>query len=1268
MTVTISPSAAVETGAQWRRLGTTIWRNSGVSGTENGISAGSYTVEFKPILGWTEPPNHNVTITTGQLTSISETYVQNGGGTSSFTIYNDGTKQLSITSINPEQSAPWISWTPPAPFAVEPYNPVLVTVSIDYSQAPAGQTTRRLLVTSNDTDESPYPGGVNIVVNKGEDQPELIVSPSDNLVASGYEGGGFSPLTKTYEISNTGKGTLNWTANCPSNWISLSKTSGTAPDSVTVSINDNANYFPGSVAGTHYDTTINIGSNGGTTTRQVDLTVFNLDGEGEAEGQIEDEGAFEGGGGIEGQIEGEGESALTWTRSLSNAFDAAQSQSKLVLLLVGRNTCMNTLYMRDTVCELSNPPIKTYIQEHYVPWFANVDSDTDWYSFGNGLDSYVLPIICRINPNDPSHYLDRTTGIQDAVTFYARLQQDGEGEEEGILEGQPESDGEIEGVSDEEGEDSTEGTAEGEPEGQIPLSISQQPQDAAVYVGMQHIFYVGIQGGIGSITYLWKKDGMELAVSSSPTCTITSAILSDEGVYTCTVSDELTSLDSDDAILTVFERPLAGQHTADQDGNWTVNLSELLRIIQFFNSGGYYCQAGSEDGYAPGFGDHSCTPHDSDYNVQDWFINLSELLRLIQFFNSGGYHCETGTEDGYAPGPGPLCETEGEGIMEGVVEGIEEGDVEGLPAEGSPEEGEGVEEGFIEGQQEGIEEGAAEGVIEGPLEGQIEGETEGTVDGEGAVEEGYAEGQIEGILEGYAEGINEGVIEGIFEGQVEGQIEGEGMSEGENEGESIPNLYNTGVDNSESVLSDNEVDPHWTLKVSADPDWSGPNLYASSVFPPTWLPNDSTSRWISPRSPESDVVPGTYTLRTTFDLICFNPDSAVITGRFSCDNEVTDILINDAPTSQNAVGFTEWHEFTIHNGFHEGVNTLDFIVDNSGDPRNPSGLRVELSGWAVRAEQAEVVPIMIDVPAGAFDMGRINDGDDQLFGNDAEILHSVSLNSYRIGMFEVTNQQYAYVLNWALAQGYLENSTHNPYSGGSVYYLGHMLIDTESPYCQISFPCETFVTEIRENEFSMSEHPVVCVTWFGAVAFCNWLSTIHGLSQCYYLTESDWVLDNRDAGGYRLPTEAEWERAAAWDGSKHWIYGYTSDTLIDSAHCNANEPEWINPLGLIAEPKTSPIGWFDGVNPSTVNSISPLGCYDMSGNAWEWCHDWYDSNYYNISPSSNPLGPETGSVRALRGGSWNSNKGNCRTARRNSAAPATADKEYGFRIVQSGSK
>ncbi len=91
-------------------------------------------------------------------------------------------------------------------------------------------------------------------------------------------------------------------------------------------------------------------------------------------------------------------------------------------------------------------------------------------------------------------------------------------------------------------------------------------------------------------------------------------------------------------------------HVGDQNQDFLISLSELLRVIQFFNSGGYHCATGTEDGYAPAPGDTGCTAHSSDYNTQDWRINLSELLRLIQFFNSGGYHQNVDSEDGFGPG------------------------------------------------------------------------------------------------------------------------------------------------------------------------------------------------------------------------------------------------------------------------------------------------------------------------------------------------------------------------------------------------------------------------------------------------------------------------------------------------------------------------------------------------------------------------------------------------------------------------------------------
>lgn len=88
-------------------------------------------------------------------------------------------------------------------------------------------------------------------------------------------------------------------------------------------------------------------------------------------------------------------------------------------------------------------------------------------------------------------------------------------------------------------------------------------------------------------------------------------------------------------------------HSADQNRDGRIDLSELLRVIQFFFIGAYHCDPSGEDGYAPGPGDTSCIPHNSDYDPQDWTINLTELLRLIQFFNSSGYQSCTSSEDGF---------------------------------------------------------------------------------------------------------------------------------------------------------------------------------------------------------------------------------------------------------------------------------------------------------------------------------------------------------------------------------------------------------------------------------------------------------------------------------------------------------------------------------------------------------------------------------------------------------------------------------------------
>jgi len=326
-----------------------------------------------------------------------------------------------------------------------------------------------------------------------------------------------------------------------------------------------------------------------------------------------------------------------------------------------------------------------------------------------------------------------------------------------------------------------------------------------------------------------------------------------------------------------------------------------------------------------------------------------------------------------------------------------------------------------------------------------------------------------------------------------------------------------------------------------------------------------------------------------------------------------------------------------------------------------------------RVAPGTIVPgEMITVPTGTFQMGDPwNEGDTR-----ERPVHSVYLDAYQIGKYEVTNREYADVLNWANAQGYLTNSSGGPYTGGLIYASGKPIADTEasSESSQITYSSGVFAVRSRAGyngrSFSMANHPVVMVSWYGAVAYCSWLSEQQGLQPCYnmiYFTRYE-PLRN----GYRLPTEAEWERAAAWDGSRHWRYGMTSDT-IDITRANfydgSLDVPYANPLGLQSYPYTSPAGWYDGLNPArlsipltlTENSPSPVGAYDMSGNAWEWCHDWWYRSY-TTELVTNPTGPTSGSSRLLRGGSWVNNGYYCRSAARYYYNPDNRNSCYGFRI------
>ena len=170
--------------------------------------------------------------------------------------------------------------------------------------------------------------------------------------------------------------------------------------------------------------------------------------------------------------------------------------------------------------------------------------------------------------------------------------------------------------------------------------------------------------------------------------------------------------------------------------------------------------------------------------------------------------------------------------------------------------------------------------------------------------------------------------------------------------------------------------------------------------------------------------------------------------------------------------------------------------------------------------------------------------------------------------------------------------------------------------------------------------PVVDVSWFDAVAFCNRLSERDGLEPAYGTTEYSLRLDTH---GYRLPTEAEWERAAR-AGTTTAYWSGTSEADLDRA------------------------GWYVQNSGSTVHSVAkkaanPWGLYDVHGNVWEWVYDWNGAN--SEPTASDPLGPSTGSRRTLRGGSWREGAVVARAAYRGTAVPSARYDILGFRVARS---
>lgn len=248
--------------------------------------------------------------------------------------------------------------------------------------------------------------------------------------------------------------------------------------------------------------------------------------------------------------------------------------------------------------------------------------------------------------------------------------------------------------------------------------------------------------------------------------------------------------------------------------------------------------------------------------------------------------------------------------------------------------------------------------------------------------------------------------------------------------------------------------------------------------------------------------------------------------------------------------------------------------------------------------------------------------------SDEKPVHKVILSDFEISKYEITNQQYCDFLN----------------SIDSAEIKVENWLDFSSTACQIRPKDGKFM--VLDN--SKRNHPVVEVSWYGAAVFCNYLSERFNYAP-YYNTDN-WSCDTT-ANGYRLPTEAEWEFAAR-AGGKEIEYPWGNNPP-DSSRANYWIPDKKSDL--------KPVGMYPK---------NESGLYDMAGNAWEWCHDLYDANYYYDcylrksvkdpkGPSSSPIG-----VRVLRGGSWSNNEGVLRCSNRSYHDPDNRSNYIGFRIVR----
>jgi formylglycine-generating enzyme required for sulfatase activity len=314
------------------------------------------------------------------------------------------------------------------------------------------------------------------------------------------------------------------------------------------------------------------------------------------------------------------------------------------------------------------------------------------------------------------------------------------------------------------------------------------------------------------------------------------------------------------------------------------------------------------------------------------------------------------------------------------------------------------------------------------------------------------------------------------------------------------------------------------------------------------------------------------------------------------------------PVGTNSANFTT-PTLTTNTSYWVRVSNVISSIDSG-----LATITVTLTGFAL-------------IPSGSFTMGRTSGDTD----SDAPPV-TVNVSAFYMGKFEVTKAEWDEVRTWGSSNGFTDMETG---SGRDI------------------------------------NHPVQTVTWWDAIKWCNARSQKEGLTPCYTVNGSVMKTGttapdvNWTANGYRLPTEAEWEKAARGGVSgKRFPWG--TDTISHSqanyyastnySYDSSSSVNYYHPTYSVGGmPFTSPVGSF---------AANGYGLHDMAGNVWEMCWDWYGASTY-VNNATDPLGAASGTYRVYRGGSWYSYANSSRAANRFSLAPSSSSDNRGFRVARS---